>query len=208
VEASFSRDNFYSHEPYFFFPFFFFFNSIYTSVSLPVALRGAVESFVFLYLGLLLPFVFVLDSSWSWRLPCRKTPAAGSPGRLLCCVSALQSFNILDVRCRHPVRSQPYSCKLGKFHFFIRIRERSLFIKETGVLNAPPDSTKPPSRDPLSLSNPPLSSHFSCRDDTHSRSHSRLFPAVGRPEVVCALAGSQLPQRYRSGSGEKGHPAS
>jgi len=32
----------------------FFFNSIYTSVSLPVALRGVVESFVFLYLGLLL----------------------------------------------------------------------------------------------------------------------------------------------------------
>jgi hypothetical protein len=33
---------------------------IYTSVSLPVALRGVVESFVFLYLGLLLLFVFVL----------------------------------------------------------------------------------------------------------------------------------------------------
>jgi len=35
-------------------------------------------------------------------LPCRNTPAAGFPGRLLCCISALQSFNILDVRCRTP----------------------------------------------------------------------------------------------------------
>jgi len=34
--------------------FFFFLNSIYTLVSLPVALRGVVGSFVFLYLGLLL----------------------------------------------------------------------------------------------------------------------------------------------------------
>jgi len=91
--------------------FFLFFNSIYTSVSLPMTLRGVVESFVFLYLGLLLLFVFVHDSLWMivyWRLPCRKTPAAGFPGRLLCCVSALQSFKILDVRCRHvrPVRSR------------------------------------------------------------------------------------------------------
>jgi len=47
--------------------FFFFFNSIYTSVSLPVVLRDVVESFVFLHLGLLLLFVFVLDL----RLECK-----------------------------------------------------------------------------------------------------------------------------------------
>jgi len=43
------------------FVFFFFFNSIYTSVSLLVVLRGIFEFFMFLYLGLLLLVVFVLD---------------------------------------------------------------------------------------------------------------------------------------------------
>jgi len=30
--------------------------------------------------------VVALGGLWSWRSPCRKTPAAGFPGRLLCCV--------------------------------------------------------------------------------------------------------------------------
>jgi hypothetical protein len=70
-----------------------------------VVLRGVVESFVFLYLGLLLLVVFVLDSLWSWRLPCRKIPAAGFPGRLLCCVSALivsayEDAQVIGVCCK------------------------------------------------------------------------------------------------------------
>jgi len=74
--------------PFFFFLFLFFY-SICASVSLSVVLRGVFESFAFLYLGLSLLAVVVLDCLRSWRLPCRKTPAAGFPGRLLCCVSAL-----------------------------------------------------------------------------------------------------------------------
>jgi len=43
------------------FRLFFFFNSIYTSVSLLVVLRGVFAFFMFLYLALLLLVVFVLD---------------------------------------------------------------------------------------------------------------------------------------------------
>jgi len=51
--------------------FFFFLNSIYTSISLPMILRGVFESLVFVML-----VVFVLNSL-SWRLeenPCRWLP--------------------------------------------------------------------------------------------------------------------------------------
>jgi hypothetical protein len=76
-----------------------------------VVLRDVVESFMFLCLGLLLLFVFVLDSLVYGVGVC----LAGKPLPLVSqegCRVALRSFNILDVRCRHPVRSRspPASC--------------------------------------------------------------------------------------------------